>query len=106
MKEEVTYTKTYKFQKDSERIDKKYDHLAGYLESISIVLSKNPLTYLMKEKSFISKVEINYERIDNEDPFVAIANVEKQGKNLKERSEIEKILIENGFKPLDKPVVQ
>jgi hypothetical protein len=107
MKDLIEYKKIYKRDVSKENIDHSYNQLLRNIESISIPLEETHISkYLQLEEKFISKTEISYERIDEEIPYLVTAIVEKQGKDTQNKSEIEKILLKEGFKEIQKPIVQ
>lgn len=104
MKEVIKYIKTYARDETHQKIHSDYNEFIERINSEAILINeKHPETYLSIGEKCLTKIEISYERIDDETPYSVTVNLEKQGQLLK--TCIESILLSEGFKKIIEPIV-
>jgi cupin superfamily acireductone dioxygenase involved in methionine salvage len=95
MKEKLKFEKEYNDEISKNRLLRKIEESSLKMHSESTHL------YLQQNKNCLSKIEIYSETYENNLPYTIIAEIEKQGNETEMPSEIEDILIKEGFKKIE-----
>lgn len=91
-----------------ERVFSDSSHYWGLIERLENIAIKDhehagQHSYLFIERKMLTKLEIRYQRIDENTPYISDVKITKQGENANKISHMERFLREEGFKEIDEP---